>query len=66
MVCIILGLGEKALGKIDQEIYLDEIHYKYNFIILPVENNEIILFFKYVVLHAFRGERICLKSLKGT
>ena len=42
MVCIILGLGEKALGKIDQEIYLDEIHYKYNFIILPVENNEII------------------------
>jgi hypothetical protein len=42
MVCLILSFGEKTLGKIEEEIYLDNIHYRYNFIIQPVENYETI------------------------
>ena len=34
--------GELYLGKIEEEIILNDIHYKYNFRIQPVENNEVI------------------------
>ena len=32
--------GKFSLGKIEEEIVLDKIHYKYNFRIQPMENNE--------------------------
>ena len=32
--------GEIYIGKIEEQILLNDIHYRYNFIIQPVENNE--------------------------
>ena len=42
LICIIFGSGDTSLQKIENEIVLNDIHYKYNFVIQPVENNEII------------------------
>ena len=42
ILCNIKDMDEFSLGKIEQEIILYNIHMKYNFIILPVENTEIV------------------------
>jgi len=42
LICIPNKEGEIYLGKIEQEIALNDVHYRYNFRIQPVENNEII------------------------
>ena len=42
LICELIYEGLFHLKKINEEIHLDNIHYKYNFIILPVDNKEII------------------------
>ena len=42
LLCSINDMEDFYLGKIEQEIILNDIHTKYNFIILPVENSEIV------------------------
>ena len=42
ILCNIKDMDEFSLGKIEQEIILNNIHIKYNFIILPVENTEVV------------------------
>ena len=41
IICLIKGKEEIYLGKIENEIILDDKHYKYNFRIQPVENKEV-------------------------
>ena len=42
ILCNIKEMIDFSLGKIEQKIILNDIHIKYNFIILPVENSEIV------------------------
>ena len=42
VLCYPLKEGETCLGKIENEIIINDTHYKYNFRIQPVENTEII------------------------
>ena len=42
LLCSATEEGEIYLGKIEEEIILNDIHYKYNFLIQPVDNNKVI------------------------